>query len=1609
MSSNLDYPEEAIPLISVTDSNTLALNPQALKILDSIEKPLAVVGVAGKYRTGKSYLLNRVILNKNKGFGVGPTINPCTKGVWMWSKPLKGQTAEGEIVNVVVLDSEGLAAVDQDSGHDARVFSLVMLLCSSFIYNSMGSIDESALENLSLVVNLTKNIHIKSAGNEELDFDDFAFYMPHFTWVVRDFALELVDGDGNPVTSKQYLESALVDQHGFSEQIEEKNLIRGMLRTFFKHRTCFTMVRPLTDEAALRNLETTGPEKLRPEFVEQVVELRKQILSQAKKKCLNGAELNGKMLSGLLNNYIDAINSKDIPNIETAWDYICDTQCRKAVEDGLKEYEEEMKNALEHSFPTSKRMLKEMHLECKEEALRGFNRQTVGDGADQFKKELLEGLQERYETYKTDNEQQFEDSFIKEMNDGFSGIQEKIRTRAYGSVFEFQQELSAFESFFLDYDPNGPNKNQLLYEFIARKTNEFVHSLNESLNQFYGDQLVQLEGKKNKLETELKGLKENHGKEKASLENRLGEVEGLNKELTGKVDLVNSSIRKLKAEKLQNEKALADKLNDAEGDHRKTIDELRVSNKELMEKAKGLERELMLKESDFDKKTALYEQKVNFCEERLNLLNGNEEKYNLEIHSTRNELNTQIQDMKHKYEEELLGREKETANLKERLVDLEEERETIEKKNQTTIADFKKKEGEYKKEIERMKDKLEEFEVKFDGMNNSGLKTEQIENMMQELESVKETLKFEKSEKNSLSDKMNQLKKDFEKEKAMIEQKNVFLETKNEDVKRQLAESKKLYQETLNALESTANNEKTDFHSQLQEITETHKKEVKSLERQFEGSKTQYKEEIERLTDKLGNLEKDNEEEVEKYKSEFLRYKESYETIEREKISLKRQLHDLEGLKDEIYDQCEEQSAVKIETLEREIEELKAKNAKETSQNQKKMESTFNQMKEFFEGEKVRLEKKIQTEKEKANARLEEQNEEFEERLTEERNNFEEETENLKNDFNEYIISSNANAEQLKNGLINAETQIEHYRAEAEKISEDYERLKSDYDLNVEGLKETLEKEKKELKVNLEKIKEDYREKDKECWNLIQKLEGAQNELNKANDRYNLKMKPLEEENKNLKIQFDELKEKFDKINDENIDHKIEFGKKIALSKQKNDFLTKRVDELQKQVDSGNRKIDEKLKEQRQEFSKEKALLKQRHSDEKKELETRYENKRKALKESENYFNEKLSFAEKSKNELTEKFNAFKAESVKTETKIMQENESMKSRLETIETSHAETLSSLQGQLDGLKTAKYGLEMDIAEVKANYEKDEALWKGKFVFQEEQKEQLTKELGQSQMNFDLMLQKLQKVRSSEKEETTTSQKMTITNIEQRYNAQINELNEKHKAMVESLEERNTKLEREIKSLNEKLLSENNAKLANYGNIEKKLNDYIENEKILQEQIAKTKQNRDNRIMELNRKHDEVLQTYKAKLTALEDKGKEIENNKSVLLLEHEKEKTKWRFEKESLVEKNSEYNLKMERLERKKENLLRENEKLKNENRKNKKLLGNGFSSGLGGKFANAMNMSKFNERSFVTFESKIPSMKQFVPKGNVSKGSFLNENNQSVDSQKEDDILKNLQ
>ena len=68
-------------------------------------RKVCVVAVAGLYRSGKSSMLNW-LLGRGAGFRVGPTVEACTRGIWIWGRPLPVTLASGEEVQVLVMDTE---------------------------------------------------------------------------------------------------------------------------------------------------------------------------------------------------------------------------------------------------------------------------------------------------------------------------------------------------------------------------------------------------------------------------------------------------------------------------------------------------------------------------------------------------------------------------------------------------------------------------------------------------------------------------------------------------------------------------------------------------------------------------------------------------------------------------------------------------------------------------------------------------------------------------------------------------------------------------------------------------------------------------------------------------------------------------------------------------------------------------------------------------------------------------------------------------------------------------------------------------------------------------------------------------------------------------------------------------------------------------------------------------------------------------------------------------------------------------------------------------------------------------------------------------------------
>ena len=122
------------------------INEEAIQFLNSIKGPVSVVTIAGEFRSGKSYLLSAMIGHIG-AFKIGHTYKGVTKGFWIYNKAIQIKNSAGEIINVILIDSEGLAYTKDILDQDLKAFMLTLLMSSDVILNySKHFIDRQMIE-----------------------------------------------------------------------------------------------------------------------------------------------------------------------------------------------------------------------------------------------------------------------------------------------------------------------------------------------------------------------------------------------------------------------------------------------------------------------------------------------------------------------------------------------------------------------------------------------------------------------------------------------------------------------------------------------------------------------------------------------------------------------------------------------------------------------------------------------------------------------------------------------------------------------------------------------------------------------------------------------------------------------------------------------------------------------------------------------------------------------------------------------------------------------------------------------------------------------------------------------------------------------------------------------------------------------------------------------------------------------------------------------------------------------------------------------------------------------------------------------------------------------
>jgi hypothetical protein len=369
MTLSVPVPLTALRLATINASNKIELNQAILARIREISRPISVLSIIGPYRSGKSFLLNLLCEGRTR-FATGASTNPCTQGVWA---DIFEPRPESKEPCKILLDTEGLFSYNRDEAFDMMLFLFTAFASSVMLYNSLGMIDERALENFAFLAQLGQTFGkaVRERGTPNQAFEEpIKALFPDFGWVLRDFSLDLRIGeDGQRLTPDEYLEYALLsrrrspsdraDTHqtpgkdhlppyrrslssndpgerparirddfphshnnpngsGLSVSPNaQKNLVRKAIKDCFPHRRCFTLVRPVHDEYLLQRIDQAKEEDIREEFMTGVDSLFQFIGATLKPKRVGDLLFTGESFAEFLTTIADAINSGFFPPIES--------------------------------------------------------------------------------------------------------------------------------------------------------------------------------------------------------------------------------------------------------------------------------------------------------------------------------------------------------------------------------------------------------------------------------------------------------------------------------------------------------------------------------------------------------------------------------------------------------------------------------------------------------------------------------------------------------------------------------------------------------------------------------------------------------------------------------------------------------------------------------------------------------------------------------------------------------------------------------------------------------------------------------------------------------------------------------------------------------------------------------------------------------------------------------------------------------------------------------------------------------------------------------------------------------------------------------------------
>mmetsp|Transcript_26878 Transcript_26878/g.48446 ORF Transcript_26878/g.48446 Transcript_26878/m.48446 type:complete len:596 (-) Transcript_26878:31-1818(-) len=468
---------------------------EGLQVIEKAQGAIGILALTGPAKTGRTSLLNLLI--KRPDLNEPEFLESGTKGVWIYSLPVyKGE------VEVFAIDTQGFG----NAALDRNLMTLLYVMCSAYIFNSRGHIDESAMKKLGVIRELPKIIE-KSGRNVELDLSKLA---PRFIWSLRDFTLNLNDETGRPISGKDYLESVLDTGRVQSDYTNDFQESANLLQTLFVERDCVRFPRPTDDDVEEFDLRTGVTNK----FQRQLDKLYSMAIAQCPSKKFYGQAANGSLLSSMMKIIVNELNSNNKIDFKKSWRMVKEAEYNKLLDEIKDNYSKSRDFDVEAMPYEENDLVLNLH-RAKEQAVMSLRKAFVPDRM--LENRLLEEFDSYFETdlkYTIEGNLQASIEYNTIILDKvFRGIFANMDNGYYTEHFEDidkDWDVAAAE---YEAQAKGPGRFQALNIFANRfqngKLEDFFHRMLET----YEDKLKATEEKSNlikskrrKAESELSKL-----------------------------------------------------------------------------------------------------------------------------------------------------------------------------------------------------------------------------------------------------------------------------------------------------------------------------------------------------------------------------------------------------------------------------------------------------------------------------------------------------------------------------------------------------------------------------------------------------------------------------------------------------------------------------------------------------------------------------------------------------------------------------------------------------------------------------------------------------------------------------------------------------------------------------------------------------------------------------------------------------------------------------------------------------------------------------------------------------------------------------------------------